>query len=153
MLTILTPKLVLEALDINTPSIDTFVSRNTLWVKRSALHVCVLTDALLVERTFGAMPRSEWPRDYSHIAHGKAKLALRTRMSTARIITEAPQLLEGGDVKYRGGVYRAGFAVGTSGIQSYWDQMISNWVADTIVALSQREFEERVLVDTEKDFL
>jgi len=62
---------------------------------------------------------------YTLLAAKKGLLSARTGMPSGDVITNAPWLLLPGDVKYRGGVYEDGQAVGASGVQSNWDEFYS----------------------------
>src|SRR5688572_14156464 len=109
---IFTEELALKALEIVKPSIDAFLQ----W-ENAALAVAIVVPGAegdtLLERVFG---NSAEGKRYQDIARGKALLANREKMPTRKILQEAPSLLRTGDVRYAGGVYEPGVAVGASGL-------------------------------------
>ena len=123
--------------------------------KRSALAVTILdpTDGnVLFETTFGKMKKEEWPYPFDDIARGKAHLAHRTKMNTAQVIGQAPYLLQAGDPKFIGGVFRYGMAVGVSGIQSRRDEMVAGWIIDACAMLCH-EAMETITTDDTRNFV
>ena len=115
--------------------------------KRSALAVVVLDGEgdIIATANFGEQSPEDYEFPYGKIALGKARLALRTRMDTGEVIATAPHLLEHGDPVFEGGVYFRGIAVGTSGVQSEIDEMISAAVADAMIMLAKLQLRSKIL--------
>jgi len=104
---------------------------------------------LLYEKCVG---REEgWEHPYDEIASCKALQlwAGRNDDRTAPI----PHLLFSGDTQYWGGVNRRGFVVTCSGVQPWFDKLISGIVSDTIVALAHDAFVNDPEVQKGVDFL
>lgn len=127
-----------RAVEIVRPSIEAFL--NGPLAQRRILCVAVL-DPVLNDQpfkgSFGELrsDRSRWEYAFDDIAAGKARLALRERMDTRRIVRECPHLLRPGDVARAGGVYLDGLAVGASGVDPYWDEMFAHMIAVAIKAV------------------
>lgn len=73
-------------------------------------------------------------------ATAKARLSSRTGYDTTRVRQDVPHLFRAGDIKWPGGVYREGLAVGFSGVQGEYDEMISEWFISTLRAMCRVEF-------------
>ncbi len=99
----------------------------------------------LFERSFG--DGVEWTAKYDEIAHSKAQQLWRGQNSDG-VTDIMPHLLYQGDTPYWGGVKRHGIVVAFSGVQSYFDQMISGMIADALKALAYHAWE--VSVDTRR---
>ena len=80
------------------------------------------------------------PGDFPQWATAKARLALRTGYDTTRLRNEFPHLYQPGDIKWPGGVLRDGLAMGFSGVQGEYDQMICEWFASAVRAICRIEF-------------
>ena len=92
-----------------------------------------------------------WEHDYDDIARCKA-LQLWTDRNDDRTAS-VPHLLFPGDTPYWGGVKRRGIVVACSGVQPWFDKLISGIVADTIVALAHDAFVNDPEVKECHDFL
>lgn len=97
----------------------------------------LLAPVCLYELSVGE--KSEWEHDYSYIARSKAHQLWTDRNSDRPMVT--PHLLFSGDTPYWGGVKRRGIVVACSGVQPWFDQMISGIVADVLVALAHDAYE------------
>jgi hypothetical protein len=96
-----------------------------------------LTPVVLYEQAVG--DPDGWEHSYDVIARNKA-LQLWTDRNDDRT-SPVPHLLFSGDTPYWGGVKRRGIVVACSGVQSWFDKLISGIVADTIVALAHHAYE------------
>lgn len=81
-----------------------------------------------------------WPYPFDEIARCKAQQLWRGQ-NTDGNTDSMPHLLFPDDTPYWGGVKRHGFVVACSGVQPYFDQMISGMIADMIKALARHEWE------------
>jgi len=70
----------------------------------------------------------------------KARVAARERTDTSRLRQDFPYLYRAGDIKWPGGLYRGGLALGFSGVQGEYDEMICEWMAAAIRAMTRIEF-------------
>lgn len=86
----------------------------------------------LYERSLG--DETEWPHPFKDIAQCKA-LQLWQERNDDRTDCIA-HLLFPGDTPFWGGVYRHGIVVTCSGVQPYFDKMISGMIADMCIALA-----------------
>ncbi len=103
-----------------------------LWDYRHAEPVC------LYETSVGT--RENWPSEFDKIARSKA-LQLWRGQNTDGNTDVMPHLLFPGDTPKWGGVKRHGIVVACSGVQPYFDQMISGWVADALKAFARHHYE------------
>lgn len=85
---------------------------------------------VLFEESFGN--KEEWTADYDDIARCKA-YKLWQGMNDGRTDI-LPHLMYSGDCPFWGGVKRDGIVVACSGVESYFDRMISGMVADMLIA-------------------
>lgn len=105
---------------------------------------------LLYEDSIG--DKDQWTSKYDEIARSKAQQLWREQNTDGN--TDCmPHLLFPDDTPYWGGVKRHGFVVAFSGVQSYFDQMISGMVADAIKAIARFEFEKSADKTQKKAFL
>ncbi len=129
------------------------MSITSIPLKRMMCHVVILVPAmftggkypedyrieprLLYERSFA---KEQWERDYTEIARCKALQLWHNRNDDRTDCM--PHLLFPGDTPYWGGVKRQGIVVACSGVQPYFDKMISGMVADTCIALAYHHYAE-----------
>ncbi len=92
--------------------------------------------------------KNEWEHAYDNIARCKA-LQLWTDRNDDRAGV-IPHLLFPGDTPFWGGVKRHGIVVACSGVQPWFDKLISGIVADTLIALAHNSYENN---DRDGDFL
>jgi len=76
---------------------------------------------------------------YANIAEAKAYLSWRTGLPSRVVQQQAPHLYVAGMTKWGGSVVRDGLVVAFSGVQAVFDEMISGWMADAIIALCRDE--------------
>lgn len=87
---------------------------------------------ILHEQTFG--DKSSWERPYDEIARSKAFTLWQERHDGR---TDAiPHLLYTGDTPFYGGVKRDEIVVTCSGLQPWFDKMLSGMLADICIALA-----------------
>lgn len=77
---------------------------------------------------------------YKEIALSKALVTKRTGMPSSLVQTQYPYLYREGDTKWGGStIDTSGLIVAFSGVQAVYDEMIAEWMASTIRALSRNE--------------
>jgi hypothetical protein len=134
------------AFQIVRPSIEAFLTSHHTDDKHRGLVIAIAgvgeSDILATAR-FGTS--EDFPK-YEEIAIGKARLAKRLQMSTRRALQEAAPLLQVGDVRYRGGVYEPGVAIGASGLRAYQDEMFA-WMTLNAVYGTMDDFIENIPSD------
>lgn len=115
-------------------------------VKRRMLHVAVLVPEMdIISRPWPDFPikphciaqmsfgdKSEWPHPFDEVARCKAVQAWHGRSGDGTDVM--PHLLFPSDTLFWGAIKRYGIAVGTSGLQPWYDRMISGVVIETCVA-------------------
>ncbi|MFA7208753.1 MAG: hypothetical protein WC120_00560 [Parcubacteria group bacterium] len=127
------------------------------YLKRAQCHIIVLVPAMedarsenypdwpnyptraypLYQKSVGE--KKDWPHPFDEIAMCKA-LQLWTDRNDDRTMP-IPHLLFPGDTPYWGGVKRRGIVVTCSGVQPWFDKMISGVIADVIVGLAHNAYE------------
>lgn len=88
---------------------------------------------ILYEHSVGE--RSAWQFPFDKIARSKCHLSWRYVMPTQVLQALAPHLLNAGDTVYYGSAVRDGLVVACSGVQPFYDQMVSAWVLEACRAL------------------
>ncbi|MBI4175509.1 hypothetical protein HY523_02735 [Candidatus Berkelbacteria bacterium] len=144
---LLTPERTQEAIQLIRPAINVAMERKVF--KRKHLHVVILDPAvpygseihlpILCEEQWGD-PR-DWEHDYQKIAHDKAFLSWKHRLSTEQLQLMAPYLCEGHDTLYWGSVCDEGIVVAASGLQQWFDQMVARIIAAACKALCREALE------------
>ena len=77
---------------------------------------------------------------YSNIAMAKASVTFKHRKPSSVVQQQYPYLYQEGDTKWGGCTIDAGgLIVALSGVQAVYDEMISEWMASAIRALSRFE--------------
>lgn len=82
--------------------------------------------------------KTKWEHDYQSIALSKAEISVRTRKATAEL---EPHYLLKGDTVYWGSVVLDDIVVACSGVEPYYDEMFSMWIAAAIKAEAKKIFE------------
>lgn len=88
----------------------------------------------------GIGERTQWTYEFDRIARNKA-LQLWRAESTEGNTDPMPHLLFSNDTPFWGGVKRHGIVVAVSGVQSFFDEMLSGMIADAIRGLAKFQFE------------
>ena len=145
---ILTPGLAYEAVQTLKPQIEQFLQQHA---KRQHLAIVVTAveeisprspdksfeeDCLVVDSIGDP---NDWEHDYKSIALSKAEKSVRTGMATAKL---GPQYLLDADTVFWGSEVLDGIVVACSGVEPYYDEMVSMWIAATIRAFCKKAFAE-----------
>ena len=141
-------QLAREAVELVMPAISELLGK---YAKRKQLHIVVMDPgmkpwegsflkAVLYERSVGEP--GKWEKDYRRIARSKAKQAWRD--SQANIITQmlAPATLESGDSVFWGSFEYYVVIVAASGIEPWFDMLVSAWVATALQQLAQHKVQQ-----------
>lgn len=148
MLGIMTPGLMQEALEMVRPHIAAILKSHA---KRQHLAVVATVTAAISphhpEKTpaenmfliahFG--DKEAWESDYMRIALSKAEKSARTGKGSAEL---APHYLLDGDTVFSGSVVLDDIVVACSGVEPYYDEMFSMWIAAAMKALAKKRFAE-----------
>lgn len=133
------------------PAVQRLIETKVL--KRSDLHIVVASPlipenikedfwyekGILYEYSIGDPEKWEFP--FKKIARSKCYLSWRYQMPTQVIQARAPHLLGSDSTLYYGSAVSDGLVVACSGVQPYFDQMISSWVLEACRALCIQERE------------
>jgi hypothetical protein len=139
-------KLAREAIELLTPSIKKLLSEKA---KREDMHIvvmdptlkpweCSFEEAILYEHSM--TDKATWANPYDEIAREKAQQAWRDGESNMHKHLFAPATLKSGESAYYGSFEYEGVIVASSGVESWFDVLISGWVALTIQQLAQDEY-------------
>jgi hypothetical protein len=135
------------AIKLTRPAIEQLLNDRVL-ANRYAGHLRVSTvvDGAWVTLTtcdFGR--RAEWEHPYERHATGKEQISQRTGLSSHEVQALHPELTVPGDTIYAGSAISRGKAivVAYSGIQSYLDRLIAEWVLAACLALITHDLESQ----------
>jgi len=125
-------------------------------LKRLHMHIVVLVPSLndegreypdyplepviLYQASFAKVEAGPWAHKYDEIARSKALQYWHCRNNGYE--TTPSHLLFPNDTPFFGGVKREGIVVACSGVQPYFDKMISGMVCDLCIALARHSWEE-----------
>lgn len=140
-----TPQLAEHALDLAEPMLKKLMATDT--IKRSDLHIVVaIRDAnlspyydMVAQRSYG--DQAEWEHPYDRIAHGKTRITGRTGKTSRQVQLTEPELLVTDDVMYWGNATMLGIIVSCSGVQPWFDEVISNAILWIIYGLIQNQMD------------
>lgn len=147
-----------QVMELMRPSIDALLEQ---YAKRKHYHIvimdpkkkpweCSFEDAILAEFSQG---KDAWEHYYDKIARSKAKQAWRNQQANVITQTLAPATLLSGDTFYFGSFEYYGMIVACSGIESYFDMLISGWIALSYQQLSQHYITKHKAAYPDEDFL
>ena len=145
---LLTPKLAREAVGLVLPSVESLLAQRG---KRNCFHIVILDptvkpwngcfeEAILYEHS---IRKDEWDKDYAAIARSKAVQTWRDGRGHPNILYHelAPASLQAGDAEAWSSFDWFGLTVAGSGVQRWFDFLISGWVALTCQMLARDEAE------------
>lgn len=112
---------------------------------------CKFKEAIWHEESISDGKKWEYP--YGDIARSKAEQGWREGQSNVITHMLAPATLRSGDTIYYGSVNYYGVVVAFSGVQPYFDMLISGLIAQTIHALSQHYIEKHKGAYPDEHFL
>jgi len=140
-------ELAVEALKILRPSIDELLKQ----AKRQHIHIVVMnpqvkpweakfTEAIAYEESI--TDGKKWEHPYDQIARSKAEQEWRDNNGT-NLITQllAPAMLRDGYTLFYGSWSHYGQIVSCSGVEPWYDTLISMWLSTTIQQLAQHELQ------------
>ncbi|WP_435236615.1 hypothetical protein ACR30L_03270 [Psychromonas sp. PT13] len=138
--------IALDAIELVKPAIMNLFERTC----RKELHIVVMDptikpweakfeDAILVEDTTGTP--AEWTAPFDELARKKAQQAWRDGVANINHQTQHPASLREGDILYFGSFVYGNIVVGCSGVEPYYDMLISSWVALAFEQLTIAEYQ------------
>lgn len=141
-------KLAERAYEIIKPSIEKLLKEEA---KREDMHIVVMNptmkpweatfeEAILLE--ISVTDRNKWENPYDEMALGKAKQAWRDGRSNVEKHLMSPATLKDGDVAFYGSFEYQGVIVAASGVEGWFDQLVSGWMALTIQQLAMDYYQK-----------
>lgn len=136
-----------EAIRILIPTISMLLREKA---KRTDMHVVVMNpvkkpwechfeEAILHEKALS--DPSGWEHPYDELARAKAYQAWRHGKSNVHAHLIAPAVLADGDVAFYGSFEYEGVIVAASGVEGWFDVLVSGWIAVAIQQLAQDRYQ------------
>jgi|WetSurMetagenome_2_1015567.scaffolds.fasta_scaffold60328_3 hypothetical protein len=149
----LTKELAAQAIDLVRPIIEKMVATGVT-AKPGDLKIVVLdstkvygtcnfAEAIVVDIGNGA-PKEK----YTAVARSKANIVWKTGKDSLYVQQFEPQLLEGGDTKWGGGIIQNGIIVAVSGLEEWADIFVAKMVAAACSALIAKQMRVMMASDT-----
>ncbi|MDC7235401.1 MAG: hypothetical protein PQJ58_19390 [Spirochaetales bacterium] len=101
---------------------------------------CSFEEAILLEHS--TTDKSNWQIPFDEFALAKAKQAWRDGRSNKEKHLMAPATLQDGDIAFYGSFEHNGVIVAASGVEPWYDVMVSGWIAVAIQQFAQAEYEQ-----------
>ncbi|GAL09227.1 hypothetical protein JCM19233_192 [Vibrio astriarenae] len=138
--------IAIDAVELVKPSIERLFERTN----RQELHIVVMNphlkpweasfeEAILYQTSLGN-PES-WTIPFDHLAQKKAAQAWRESTSNVQLQQVHPSSLREEDVLFYGSFVYGNIVVACSGVQQWYDMLISSWVALAIEQLMMHEYQ------------
>lgn len=135
-----------DAVELTMPSIQKLFERTN----RQQLHIIIMNpqlkpwetsfdDAVLYETSLGT-PES-WSTPFDQLARKKAQQAWRESTSNIQLQTQHPASLREDDVLFYGSFVYGNIVVACSGVEQWYDMLISGWIALAIEQLTMHEYQ------------
>ena len=123
-----------QAVDLVKPSIERLFERTV----RKELHIVVMdprlkpweadfNDAILYQETI--RNTSIWDKPFDEFARSKAQQAWRHQQANIVNLTMHPSSLREGDLPFYGSFVYGDIVVACSGVEQWFDMLISSWIA------------------------
>jgi len=136
-----------EAVALIRPSIETLFERTN----RKELHIVVMdprikpwesdfNDAILYQES---IRNTEWEHPFDDFARNKAEQAWRDSQANIVIQTRHPSSLREGDLPFYGSFVYGNVVVACSGVEQWFDMLVSGWVALAFEQLMVHEFQRK----------
>ncbi|PSU30472.1 hypothetical protein [Photobacterium lutimaris] len=139
-------QIALDAIELVRPAIERLFSRTN----RQELHIVVMDprvkpwevsfeEAILVETSIGQP--DAWTIPFDQLARKKAQQAWRDSQANINHQTNHPSSLRDDDVLYYGSFVYGNVVVACSGVQQWYDMLISGWIALAIEQLTINDYQ------------
>lgn len=96
-------------------------------------------DAILYEESLG--DPDNWTIKFDHLARKKAQQAWRESTSNLTLHSQHPSSLRDEDLLFYGSFVYGNVVVACSGVQQWYDMLISGWIAVAIEQLAMHEYQ------------
>ena len=138
--------IAIDAIDLVRPSIDQLFKRTN----RQLLHIVVMNprlkpweasfeDAILHESSIG--DPETWTIPFDKLARNKARQAWRNGRANINNQLLHPSSLQDDDVLFFGTFIYGDIIVSSSGVEQWYDMLISGWIALAIEQLTMHEYQ------------
>ncbi|MDB1126043.1 hypothetical protein [Vibrio algarum] len=135
-----------DAISLVTPSIEKLFERTN----RQELHIIIMDprlkpwdskfeDAILYQTSLG-QPET-WTIPFDDLARNKTKQAWSNHRSNIQTQLLHPSSLKDDDVLFYGTFVYGDIVVGCSGVQQWYDMLISSWIAVAFEQLTMHEYQ------------
>ena len=123
-----------QAIELVKPSITTLFGRTN----RQVLHIVIMdprikpweadfNDAILYQESIGET--TTWEHPFDEFARNKAEQAWRNTQPNIVAQTMHPSSIKEGDLPFYGTFVYGNIVVATSGVEQWFDMLVSGWVA------------------------
>ena len=147
-----------EALEILSPAVEVLFGHS----EKDGFHFIILNPvferwnvkgdiegAILLD---GFIGNDDEKHNYREIALSKVEQAWMVGMSNAFVQSFAPALLKEKDTPYAGSFVYNGLVVAVSGLQPWFDELVSMWIACTIQQVCQHQRQRWIARHPTEDF-
>lgn len=139
-------EIALDAIELVKPAIEKLFERTN----RKELHIVVMDpsikpwegnfeESILVESSLGNP--SQWTIEFDKLARKKAQQAWRNNTPNIHQQSVHPSSLREGDVLFYGSFVYGDIVVACSGVEQWYDMLISSWIALAIEQLTISEYQ------------
>ena len=135
-----------QAVELVRPSIDALFERTN----RKALHIVIMDprlkpwessfdEAILYQESI--ITAEAWEKPFDELARNKAQQAWRDSQANIVAQTMHPTSLREGDIPFYGSFVYGNIVVACSGVEQWFDMLVSGWVALAFEQLMVHEFQ------------
>lgn len=139
-------QLAIDAVELVTPAIERLFNQTN----RKELHIVIMDpkvkpwessfeDAILHEASLGKP--NEWTIPFDQLARKKAQQAWRDGSANINHQTLHPASLREDDLLFYGSFVYGNIVVACSGVQQWFDMLVSGWIAVAIEQLAMHEYQ------------
>ena len=135
-----------QAVELVKPSIEELFNRTN----RKELHIVIMDPRLKPwESSFNeailyqeSIKNSEWEKPFDDFARSKAEQAWRDQRANVVTQTQHPSSLRDGDLPFYGSFVYGNIVVACSGVEQWFDMLVSSWIALAFEQLTIHEFQK-----------
>jgi hypothetical protein len=136
-----------EAVNLVKPSIEELFNKTN----RKELHIVIMDprikpwessfeDAILYEESIKNLP---WEKPFDEFARSKASQAWRENQANILTQSQHPSSLREGDLPFYGSFVYGNVVVACSGVEQWFDMLVSSWLALAFEQLMIHEFQSK----------
>ena len=135
-----------QAVELVKPSIEELFKKTN----RKELHIVIMDprlkpweatfhEAVLYEESIRNLP---WEKPFDDFARSKAEQAWREQRANIVTQTQHPSSLREGDLPFYGSFVYGNIVVACSGVEQWFDMLVSSWIALAFEQLTIHEFQK-----------